>query len=52
MDGTFSSGAAGVLIPTIAFSAAPGGAYTVSQGSYFNVQTLGPTGGNINVGFT
>ena len=54
MDGTFSTSTAGTLIPTIAFSAAPGGTYTVNVGSYFNVIPMGSTNGgtgNLSVGF-
>jgi hypothetical protein len=51
VDGTFSTSTAGTLIPTIGFSTAPGGSYTVNVGSYFTVQALGPTGSNISVGF-
>ena len=48
--GTISINAGGTLIPQYNLSAAPGGAYTTTAGSYFAIWPIGAAGANINVG--
>jgi hypothetical protein len=50
VSGTVSVNAGGTFIPQYALSAAPGGAYTVSAGSYALIYPIGASGSNINVG--
>jgi hypothetical protein len=48
--GTVSINAGGTFIPQYTLSAAPGGAYTTSAGSYFMIYPIGASGANTNVG--
>jgi hypothetical protein len=50
INGTVSINAGGTFIPQYALSAAPGGAYTGSAGSYILIYPVGAAGANINVG--
>jgi hypothetical protein len=50
LKGTVSINAAGTFIPQYTLSAAPGGAYTTSSGSYFNIYPLSASGSNVNIG--
>jgi len=48
--GTVSVNAGGTFIPQYSLSAAPGGAFTVQQGSYFKISPLAASGANVNIG--
>jgi len=48
--GTVSIANGGTFIPQYTLSAAPGGAYTTTAGSYFLIYPIGAAGANINVG--
>lgn len=48
--GTVSINAGGTFIPQYSLSAAPGGAFTVQQGSYFKISPLGASGSNTSIG--
>ena len=48
--GTVSINAGGTFIPQYSLSAAPGGAYTGSAGSYFLIYPVGASGANVSVG--
>lgn len=48
--GTVSVTTSGTFIPQIAFSAAPGGQWSVNTGSYFKISPIGAAGSNISVG--
>ena len=48
--GTVSINSGGTFIPQYLLSAAPGGAYTTSAGSYFNIYPIGTSGSNTSVG--
>lgn len=48
--GTVSISAGGTLIPQYNLSAAPGGAYTTTAGSYFLIYPIGAAGTNTSVG--
>lgn len=50
IKGTVSVNAAGTLTPQYILSAAPGGAYTTAQGSYFKIKPIGASGANVSVG--
>lgn len=50
LEGTISINAGGTLIPQYTLSAAPGGAYTISTGSWALFYPIGASGANINVG--
>ena len=50
LRGTVSVNAGGTFIPQYTLSAAPGGAYTTAQGSYFLIYPIGASGANVNVG--
>jgi hypothetical protein len=48
--GSFSINSGGTFIPLYLLSAAPGGAYTTSIGSYCKLTKLGSSGSNISIG--
>jgi hypothetical protein len=48
--GTVSVNAGGTFIPQYTLSAAPGGAYTTTAGSYFMIYPIGVSGANTSVG--
>lgn len=48
--GTVSINAGGTFIPQYTCSAAPGGAYTTVEGSYFMIYPIGASGANTSVG--
>lgn len=48
--GTVSVGSTGTLIPQYSLSAAPGGAYSTSAGSYFSIYPVGAAGNNTSIG--
>jgi hypothetical protein len=48
--GTVSINAGGTFIPQYTLSAAPGGAYSTSAGSYFAIWPIGASGANTSVG--
>ena len=48
--GTISVNAGGTIIPQYILSAAPGGAYSVVAGAYFNLRRIGASGGNVSQG--
>ena len=48
--GTVSISAAGTFTPQYVLSAAPGGAYTVKAGAYFEFNPLGSAGSDVSVG--
>ena len=48
--GTVSINAGGTFIPQYTLSAAPGGAYSTTAGSYFKIYPIGASGSNISVG--
>lgn len=48
--GTVSVNAGGTFIPQYTLSAAPGGAYTTTAGSYVLIYPIGASGANVNVG--
>jgi hypothetical protein len=50
IKGTVSVNAAGTLTPQYILSAAPGGAYTTAQGSFFKIKPIGASGANVSVG--
>jgi hypothetical protein len=50
LKGTVSVNAGGTFIPQYQLSAAPGGAYTTAQGSYFKISPLGASGSNTSIG--
>jgi hypothetical protein len=50
IEGTVSVNAGGTFIPQYTLSAAPGGAYTTSIGSYFSIWPVGTSGSTTNVG--
>jgi hypothetical protein len=50
LQGTVSVNAGGTFIPQFTLSAAPGGAYTISAGSYFSITSLSVAGANTNIG--
>ena len=50
IKGTVSVNAGGTFIPQYSCSAAPGGAYTTSLGSYVKIYPVGASGANTNVG--
>lgn len=50
VKGTVSINGAGTLIPQYTLSAAPGGAYSTIQSSYFKLATLGAAGANTSIG--
>jgi hypothetical protein len=50
ISGTVSINAGGTFIPQYTLSAAPGGAYTTVEGSYFMIYPIGASGANVNVG--
>ena len=50
IKGTVSVNAGGTFIPQYQLSAAPGGAYTTAQGSYFKISPLGVSGSNTSIG--
>jgi hypothetical protein len=50
VKGIVSINAGGTFIPQYQLSAAPGGAYTTSAGSYFLIYPIGASGANINIG--
>lgn len=50
IKGTVSVNAGGTFIPNYQCSAAPGGAYTTSLGSYVRINPLGASGAATNVG--
>jgi hypothetical protein len=50
INGNVSINAGGTFIPQYALSAAPGGAYTGSAGSYILIYPIGTAGSNVNVG--
>lgn len=50
VKGVVSVNAGGTFIPTYALSAAPGGAYTTTAGSYFLIYPIGASGANTSVG--
>jgi len=50
LKGTVSVNAGGTFIPQYTLSAAPGGAYTTAQGSYFKISPLGASGSNTSIG--
>ena len=50
ISGTVSINAGGTFIPQYTLSAAPGGAYTTSAGSYFAIWPIGASGANTSVG--
>ena len=50
IKGTVSVNAGGTFIPQYSCSAAPGGAYTTSLGSYVKIYPIGASGSATNVG--
>lgn len=50
VSGTVSVSAGGTFIPQYTLSAAPGGAYSTSAGSYFLIYPVGVTGSNTSIG--
>ena len=48
--GTVSVNVGGTFIPQYTLSAAPGGAYTTTAGSYVLIYPIGASGANVNVG--
>lgn len=50
IKGTVSVNAGGTLSPQYILSAAPGGAYTTAQGSFFKIKPIGASGANVSVG--
>ena len=50
ITGTVSVNAGGTFIPQYTLSAAPGGAYTTSAGSYFAIWPIGSAGSNTSIG--
>jgi len=50
VKGTFDVTAVGTFIPTIGFSAAPGGTSTIRAGAYLKVHVLGAAGVDVAVG--
>lgn len=50
IKGTFDVTAVGTFIPTIGFSAAPGGTTTIRAGAYLKVHAIGAAGADIIVG--
>lgn len=50
VKGTVSVNAAGTFIPQYTLSAAPGGAYTTTAGSYFKIAPLGASGSATSIG--
>jgi hypothetical protein len=50
IKGTVSINASGTFIPQYQLSAAPGGAYTTAQSSYFLIYPVGAAGNNTSVG--
>lgn len=50
IKGTVSVNTAGTLTPQYILSAAPGGAYTTAQGSFFKIKPIGASGANVSVG--
>lgn len=50
LKGTLSVNSGGTFIPQYILSAAPGGAYTTSAGSYFSIYPIGAAGSNTSVG--
>lgn len=50
LKGTVSIGTGGTFIPQYSSSAAPGGAYTTTAGSYFKISPLSASGANTNIG--
>jgi hypothetical protein len=50
LKGTVSVNAGGTFIPQFTLSAAPGGAYTISAGSYFRISPLSASGANTSIG--
>ena len=50
VKGTFDVTAVGTFIPTIGFSAAPGGTSTIRAGAYLKVHVLGTAGVDVAVG--
>ena len=48
--GTVSINAGGTFIPQYTLSAAPGGAYSTTAGSYFLIYPIGASGANNSVG--
>jgi hypothetical protein len=50
ITGTVSVNVGGTFIPQYTLSAAPGGAYTTSAGSYFAIWPIGSSGSNTSIG--
>lgn len=50
ISGTVSVSAGGTFIPQYTLSAAPGGAYSTSAGSYFLIYPIGVAGSNTSIG--
>lgn len=50
IKGTVSINAGGTFIPQYTLSAAPGGAYTATAGSYMKIKPIGVAGANVSVG--
>ena len=50
LTGTVSINAGGTFIPQYTLTAAPGGAYTTTAGSYFAIWPIGAAGANTSVG--
>ena len=50
IKGTVSINAGGTFIPQYSLSAAPGGAYTMSAGSYMSIYPISTAGANVSIG--